>query len=128
MAPKEGAKLATGIQLWTLALLIFVIIIPLLALYVVGSGLIDLDWPVAQVSTIVLVIALGFFSFVLVWGGERWGYVAAIITGIIIVLGIIGNLRVIAKGERPAGLVITNVSGLVFGVALVFAAFLGWLG
>lgn len=82
----------------------------------------------AQVSTIVLVIALGLFSFVLVWGGERWGYVAAIATCIIVVLGIIGNIAVIARRERPAGLLITNVPGLVFGVALVCVALLTWLG
>lgn len=120
--------LTPGPQLWTIALLIFMVVIPLLALYAVGSGLVDLDWPLAQVATIVLAIALGLFALVLVLGGERLGYLAAVVAGVIPVVGVTANIRLIARGERPAALLITNVPSVVFALALIYVALLGWMG
>lgn len=118
--------LTPGLQLWTFALLIFVTVIPLLALYAMGAGLVKVDPPTSQVAAMVVAIALGLFSLALVWGGEGLGYLAAIFTGIIPVVGIGWNFRLIARGERPSALLIANVPNFVFALLLIVAAALAW--
>ncbi len=108
--------------------MIYLLVIPVLALYALGSGLIPFKPPLAMIAAIMLTIGLGAFSLALVWWGNRWGYVSALVTGLIAVIGTSVNIRAIGRGDRPNALLLTNVPGLFFAVALVYAATLGWLG
>ena len=119
-------EMPTARQQWTLALLGFYLVFGLLVLYISGSGLVPTATPVGVVATIALTVALGFFSLALVWWGNRWGYVGAMVTGLIPAITIPGSFLAMAAGNLPAELLILNLPGWIFALALIYAAFLAW--
>ncbi len=96
------------------------------AIYVNGSGLTtavvpEMAGPVWSLSMALAIVAAG-----LLWWGHKYGFIAAIITGIVYIVAIAGGLAGIATGDAAVEWLILDIPGIVFVLIVWVSSYAAW--
>ncbi|MEE9236438.1 MAG: hypothetical protein V3U52_01415 [Thermoplasmata archaeon] len=121
----ETPKLSSNVQL-ALASLWAIIVGTAVGIYVIGSGISAEVLPEAAGPLFALILALAFFSVSLLWVGNRFGYIGALITGILHIVNMGVVLGDVATGITDLAWLIFAIPGIVFGLILLASAYAAW--
>ncbi len=96
------------------------------AVYVYGSGLTTAVVPEMAGPLSALLMALAIFAAGLLWLRHRYGYIAAMITGIVFIVDMAGGLAQIAAGDAAADWLILIVPAIFFALIVLGSSYAAW--
>ncbi len=96
------------------------------AVYVHGSGLTTAVVPEMAGPLSALLMALAIFAAGLLWLRHRYGYVAAMIAGIVFIVDMAGGLLQIAAGDAAVDWLILMIPGIIFALIVLGATYAAW--